>query len=843
MKRCSGFRALWLALVLAQLGMLGCGTDNAESGKRATLRGRVYSADSARGLSGATVVVKEADGATKVEVQTGEKGRFELDYKAAPGQRIAVSSAHHATIYEAAPESGGYVDLFATAIEVDKRIDLSKEAQLVTPRGLVVTVKPGSLMHGDGTPAKKVDIQVARSDLRKTSELIALPGDFDVEVDGKRGKMLLKDALYVNATEGGKPLKGQIQVGFLEDNQKAAKDSSDLQLWNSGQPLETFIFEPLTRLLAPNFLESPQDAWLSQGHSFNVEQFGLTPAFNPDGSVFYTGGVSIDVNGPTNVGFGMATTLLGCVRACVKDEAGKPVAAAQLTASLPFPAFSGSRNTDAMGCVAVELPKLGSLPLSVRVAGDEGAWQGEVILEPTGSIEDPASCQALPDIMLQKAADSGACPSGYLECGDRCLDPSLGDDCDGVDEGGQDAGSDAGVDAGEPALDGGDEQPMMDAGTGSDATLPEEDAAVPEQDGGIDDAGEPGEGDAGSDGGADSRPVFYVNVETGQDDNPGTELAPKKTITQALAALPAGQGARIFVAPGLYSTGNGETFPLIVPANVDLARLPEAQGTVQISGGGAYTDTHSPESIIAAVVLTDNAVLSGITVTSDSAANAYAVAIDGPATAKNAEFRGQHGVRIFWHNPTIEDSRFEVAGMGVNGCMGGLIQRSTFVGGTTQVKVWGFDLCLLWYNTFEQAGDVGLLVTADGAAWLEDSTFVDEEGYSLAAVYVEDDGRVELRRNDFTALRGGTIVQTGLDQNGLLVDLGTVERPGNNKFPGDEPTPFTGVRLQHDANCDVEAYGNDWGDGQTSPVCDVDVRRSGSASQGYAVNAENVCSW
>jgi hypothetical protein len=441
------------------------------------------------------------------------------------------------------------------------------------------------------------------------------------------------------------------------------------------------------------------------------------------------------------------------------------------------------------------------------------------------------------------AADS-ACPSGYLVCGERCLDPVLNGDCSGVDEGGQDAGEPV-LDGGgeQPMGDGGDEQPMMDASTGNDATLPDEDAAVPEQDAGHDDAGESSEDDAGSDGGADNRPTFYVNVETGQADNPGTDAAPKKAITQALAALPQGEGARIFIAPGTYSAASGETFPLVVPANVELVRLPEAQGTVRISGGGAYVDDHSFESIFAAVVLTGNAVLSGITVTSSAEANAYAVAIDGPATAKNSEFRGQNGVRIFWHNPTIEDSRFEVTGMGVDGCMGGLIQRSTFVGGTTQVKVWGFDLCLLWFNTFEQAGDVGLIVTADGAAWLEDSTFVDDEGYTLAAVYIEDDGGVELRRNDFTALRGGTIVQTGLDQGGLLVDLGTTEWPGENKFPGDEPTTFTGVRLQHDANGNVEAFGNDWGDGQTSPICDVDVRRSVSASQGYAVNAENVCSW
>ncbi len=73
-------------------------------------------------------------------------------------------------------------------------------------------------------------------------------------------------------------------------------------------------------------------------------------------------------------------------------------------------------------------------------------------------------------------------------------------------------------------------------------------------------------------------PVWYVNAATGLDTNPGTAAAPFKTITYALGVASTGQ---VLVAPGTYSTANGETFPLIVTAGVALI------GDEANSGAGA----------------------------------------------------------------------------------------------------------------------------------------------------------------------------------------------------------------------------------------------------------------
>ncbi|MCG6193478.1 DUF1565 domain-containing protein [Leptospira sp. FAT2] len=64
------------------------------------------------------------------------------------------------------------------------------------------------------------------------------------------------------------------------------------------------------------------------------------------------------------------------------------------------------------------------------------------------------------------------------------------------------------------------------------------------------------------------RTPIYVNKTTGNDSWPGSQAAPLRTITKALA-LANGQN-NIYIAPGEYSDRTGEIFPIRIPDGVSL---------------------------------------------------------------------------------------------------------------------------------------------------------------------------------------------------------------------------------------------------------------------------------
>jgi len=74
-----------------------------------------------------------------------------------------------------------------------------------------------------------------------------------------------------------------------------------------------------------------------------------------------------------------------------------------------------------------------------------------------------------------------------------------------------------------------------------------------------------------------SRADLWVDALTGSDANSGLARAPLRTISRALEIVVA--GATIQVAPGLYDVAHGETFPLRVPAAVELRGDPGSWGT------------------------------------------------------------------------------------------------------------------------------------------------------------------------------------------------------------------------------------------------------------------------
>lgn len=135
---------------------------------------------------------------------------------------------------------------------------------------------------------------------------------------------------------------------------------------------------------------------------------------------------------------------------------------------------------------------------------------------------------------------------------------------------------------------------------------------------------------------------YFVDAALGDDANPGTEAEPLRTISAALAVAVAGEAIK--VAPGVYDTGLGESFPLDLPEGVTLVGDEDAKGegvaVTHIDGGGA-----------AVVVLPDvDCVVAGFKISSGVVPDTT-VGID--VVSSGVELRnntitenGAHGVRV-----------------------------------------------------------------------------------------------------------------------------------------------------------------------------------------------------
>lgn len=134
---------------------------------------------------------------------------------------------------------------------------------------------------------------------------------------------------------------------------------------------------------------------------------------------------------------------------------------------------------------------------------------------------------------------------------------------------------------------------------------------------------------------------IYVSATDGNDSTAdGSFAAPYKTITAALAAVQSGSYTYIMVGPGIYSSGNGETFPLTLPPDVSLGAMGwmfdyEGEGRTVISGGAGGTTTNGT----AVVVISESAYMSNFIIEGDSSAS---------STASVVEIQGSGGLYSCW---------------------------------------------------------------------------------------------------------------------------------------------------------------------------------------------------
>lgn len=144
-------------------------------------------------------------------------------------------------------------------------------------------------------------------------------------------------------------------------------------------------------------------------------------------------------------------------------------------------------------------------------------------------------------------------------------------------------------------------------------------------------------------------PSYTVDATNGNDTTGNGTTLPYKTLTKALSV--AVSGSTVTVAPGTYDAALGETFPIIIPAGVQLIgdETNKGNGTIptRIVGGGNLSTLASFTS--ATVVPRDGSVVAGFTIT---------------GTAPNPTVNSPMGLVLENNSVTIRNNRLVDSGKG-----------------------------------------------------------------------------------------------------------------------------------------------------------------------------------
>jgi parallel beta-helix repeat protein len=208
--------------------------------------------------------------------------------------------------------------------------------------------------------------------------------------------------------------------------------------------------------------------------------------------------------------------------------------------------------------------------------------------------------------------------------------------------------------------------------------------------------------------------MLHVNPISGNDAiADGSDRAPFKTITRALeAALP---NTVIQLAPGIYSSSTGETFPIALKPRVTLQGNPETRGQqVVIRGGGAFSSPGLTQQNITILGGANQASLTGVTITNP---NGY-------------------GLQIESSSPTIANNTF------THNSRGGII-------------VVGSSKSIIRNNFFYQNEDVGVRIQGSAYPTLQEN-IVEQNG---VGVFVDSTAAPRLLDNRITQNKTGVIVQ------------------------------------------------------------------------------------
>lgn len=199
--------------------------------------------------------------------------------------------------------------------------------------------------------------------------------------------------------------------------------------------------------------------------------------------------------------------------------------------------------------------------------------------------------------------------------------------------------------------------------------------------------------------------VLLVNPITGDDIHGNGNLdSPFKTIAKALQVAP--PNTVIVLAPGIYSSQTGETFPLILPDGVTLQGNPRTRGeNIIIQGGGLFESPTASEQNIT-ILAANRATVTGVTIT-------------------NPNPQG-YGLWIESSSPVVVDNTFT---------------ENTSAG----IVVKGNSAPTIRSNYFYNNGGDGILVAGTLQADVRENVFIDRENATLE---LSGDGEAPLRSAD-----------------------------------------------------------------------------------------------
>lgn len=247
--------------------------------------------------------------------------------------------------------------------------------------------------------------------------------------------------------------------------------------------------------------------------------------------------------------------------------------------------------------------------------------------------------------------------------------------------------------------------------------------------------------------------TIYVSSSRGNNSGDGSQIAPLRTITQALQFAEA--NTVILVAPGTYSAATGEVFPLMLKAEVILQGNPFDRGEkIILQGGGDFTSpTFNRQNV--AVVAGQGSTLSGLTITNPNSLG-YGLWIESssPVVVKNT-FKGNahEGISIVGNSAPI-------------------VQENNFLeNGATGITVAGNSQAEIRDNLFQETG-LGVKVTEDAAPVVVGNKII----YNQDGIVIQGQGRPAIRGNYIEENARDGIVAIAQS----LPDLGNSQEPGRN---------------------------------------------------------------
>jgi parallel beta-helix repeat protein len=296
----------------------------------------------------------------------------------------------------------------------------------------------------------------------------------------------------------------------------------------------------------------------------------------------------------------------------------------------------------------------------------------------------------------------------------------------------------------------------------------------------------------------------YVDAATGDDTNPGTGAAPWATLTHAVSA--ADEGVTIRVAPGTYSAGGGETFPITMKARQvllgDVASKGAGAAETRIQGEGVYA-LEQLEG--AAIVGAEGARIAGFVIANETNPLFYVgVAVDGVAMEiDNNTFPGPMYAGVNSGNgagPDVHDNVFTTStyGLFMDRSVGARVHNNDIATNSTGIRIHQATGCVVESNTIRGI-QIGVSVQDLGdPTTIRNNNFIPTGDYIFGAIDALA-GSPVIRNNTFSEGPALWVRSSGAPNMGTAGDAG-----GNNM------TAIAGTVIQHDGTGTATALGNDW---------------------------------